>query len=282
MKTKIITFGNFKGGTGKTTNSCMIAYALSKLGKKVLLVDLDPQANATALLLLTRQCQKNEVKAYGSTLMKAIIEDKLDKIITDINDNLHLLPSFSDFAGYPLFLEDKYPHSQVERVFHLKKMLDKYRGEYDYIILDTPPTLSIYTDSAVVCSDGIVIVSQTQERSYVGAQAFVEYLQSLYDEYSSIDFDVIGVLPVLLKNTSAVDKKVLSSMLDTFGEDNVFRNVVKNMERLKRYDLCGIVDRDVNAMSDMHDTKVMALYTDLAEEFINRTDEIRGADNGID
>ena len=122
MACKIVTFGNFKGGTGKTTNSCMIAYELSKLKKKVLLVDLDPQANATSLLLQTRQGQKKEVMAYDSTLMKAITDNTLELIVTDINDYLDLLPSFADFSSYPLFLEGKFK-LQKDRIFYLRNLL---------------------------------------------------------------------------------------------------------------------------------------------------------------
>lgn len=273
MTCKIVTFGNFKGGTGKTTNSCMIAYELSKLKKKVLLVDLDPQANATSLLLQTRQGQKKEVMAYDSTLMKAITDNTLELIVTDINDYLDLLPSFADFSSYPLFLEEKFK-LQTDRIFYLSSLLEPFKANYDYIILDTPPTLSIFTDSAVVSSDAIVIVTQTQERSFVGAQAFVNYLQNFYDLYDNVDFDVAGVLPVLLKNTAPVDKKILKNIKDTFGESNVFKNVVKNMERLKRYDLTGIIDPDINDTFDMHDKKVHQLYINLAKEFILMVDKV--------
>lgn len=274
MKSKIVTIGNFKGGTGKTTNSCMIAYELSCMGFDTLLVDLDPQANATSLFLQTRQGQKNEVKAFDSTLMKAITENNVKGIVTDIKDNLYLLPSFADFSSYPLFLEKKFPNSQKDRIFFMKEMLEEIKDDYDYIIIDTPPTLSLFTDSAIVASDSIVIVSQTQERSFIGAQAFVQYLQEFYDLYDEVDFDVAGILPVLLKNTAPVDKKILQSIIEEFGEENVFNNVVKNMERLKRYDLTGIVDPNINKSSDMHDKKVHKLYTELAKEFIEKVNKV--------
>lgn len=268
----VVTVGNFKGGVGKTTNSCMIAYELSCLGYKTLLIDFDPQGNATSLLLKTRQAQKREVKKFDSTLMTAIADNNIKKIITDIKENLYLIPSFSDFSGYPFFLEQKYPKSQKDRIFHFKKLLDEFKKEYDYIIIDTPPTLSIFTDSAIIASNWIVIATQTQERSFVGAQGFKMYLQELYNLYSNeIDFDTAGVLPVLLKNTSSVDKKILQDIIEEFGDENVFKHVVKNMERLKRYDLRGIIDPNINEDFDMHDKKVHKLYNSLTLEFIERT-----------
>ena len=102
----IVTFGNFKGGTGKTTNSTMIAHALSMKGYKVLLCDQDPQANATSLYLKTKALETDEIVAFNKTLMAAIQEEDLGQIVTEIKENLYLLPSFSDFALYPRFLEN--------------------------------------------------------------------------------------------------------------------------------------------------------------------------------
>lgn len=77
----------------------------------------------------------------------------------------------------------------------------------------------------------------TQEHSCVGAEAFIPYTQELYDTYKSqVDFDILEILPVLLKNTSKVDQTILEQAKTEFGEENIFNNVIKNMERVKRYD----------------------------------------------
>lgn len=269
---KIITFGNFKGGTGKTTNSCMISYQLAKQGYKVLLADLDPQANATALYLKTKQVQNNEVVKFNNTLMNAISDDDISTIVTKIRDNLYLLPSFADFTSYPIFMEKKYPDpdDQYKRAKHFSLLLSKIKDEYDYIIIDTPPTVSLYTDSALMASDSVVIVLQTQERSYVGAEAFISYLQELVQNYKA-DFSISGILPVLLKNNSQVDQSILEQAEEEFDKDNLFRNVVKNMERLKRYDIIGIIDPDLETQKhDLHDMRVDSLYKKITEEFIER------------
>ena len=241
--TKKITFGNFKGGTGKTTNSTLISYHLAKQGFKTLLVDLDPQANATSLLLKTAQNETNEVITFSKTLMTAISEEDLSSIVTPILDNLYLLPSFADFTSYPLYLEKKFPNSQKDS----------------------------YTDTAVVSSDYIVIVLQTQERSFVGAEAFIQYTQEMYNTYKEeVDFDILGILPVLLKNTSKVDQTILEQAKREFGEENIFTNVVKNMERVKRYDMIGITNPDSDVRHDMHDKKVHALYSQITNELLER------------
>lgn len=270
---KVITFGNFKGGTGKTTNSAMMAYMLSKLGYKTLLADLDPQANATSLYLHTKQRITNDIVTFEKTLMSAISDEDLSDIIIEIKDNLYLLPSFADFTSFPLFLEKKFPNSQLDRVLFLKGLIDKIKDDYDFIMIDVPPTLSTYTDSALLASDYTIIVLQTQERSLVGAEAYVGYLQELVDNYDAT-FDILGVLPVLLKNNSKVDEATLNTAKEKFGEENLFRNLVKNMERLKRYDIIGIVDSDLDGKYDIHDKRVMALYKKVTEEMLSRLNEL--------
>ena len=259
----IVTFGNFKGGTGKTTNSTMIAHALSKQGYKVLLCDQDPQANATSLYLKTKALESGEITSFNKTLMAAIQEENLEQIVTEIKENLYLLPSFSDFALYPRFLEKKFPDDTADRVHYFSSLIKPLKKDYDYIFIDVPPTISIITDAALYASDFVVVVLQTQERSLQGAEVFTGYLQSLIDDYGA-DLDIVGILPVLLKNGAAVDLSTLESAREIFGVENLFENVVNNMERLKRFDITGITNED------MHDRKVHKSYETIANEFIAR------------
>lgn len=280
---KKIVFGNFKGGTGKTTNSTMISYHIAKKGYKTLLVDIDPQANATSLLLLTAQNQQKKVIPFETTLMNAIYNKNMKNVITQINEKLFLLPSASDFTAYPLYLETMFPYRdgldlkriQEERNKYLMTLIKEIEDDYDYIIFDIPPTLSVYTDSAVLASDYVVIVMQTHERSLVGAEAFIEYLQNIYDQYN-YDFDILGVLAVLLKNNAIVDQSVLENSKNTFGEKNMFKNIVTHMERLKRYDIIGIKDPDIDEDSDIHDKRVHELYKNVTEEVLERIKVIEG------
>ena len=259
----IVTFGNFKGGTGKTTNSTMIAHALSKKGYKVLLCDQDPQANATSLYLKTKALETDEIVSFNKTLMAAIQEEDLGQIVTEVKENLYLLPSFSDFALYPRFLEKKFPNDPVARVQYFSSLIQPLKKDYDFIFIDVPPTISIITDAALYASDFVVVVLQTQERSLQGAEVFTGYLQSLIDDYGA-NLDIIGILPVLLKNGAAVDLATLENAREIFGEENLFKNIVNNMERLKRFDITGITHED------MHDRRVHKSYAMIADEFIAR------------
>ncbi len=259
----IVTFGNFKGGTGKTTNSTMIAHSLAALGYKVLLCDQDPQANATSLYLKTKAIASDDIVTFNKTLMTAIQEENLEQIVTEIKENLYLLPSFSDFALYPRFLEKKFPEDETARVQYFSTLIQPLKKDYDFIFIDVPPTISIITDAALYASDFVVVVLQTQERSLQGAEVFTGYLQSLIDDYGA-ELDIIGILPVLLKNGAAVDLSTLESAKEIFGEENLFKTVVNNMERLKRFDITGIT------CEDMHDRKVHNSYDTIANEFLTR------------
>lgn len=264
----VVTFGNFKGGTGKTTNSSMLAYALSEMGYKVLLSDQDPQANATGLFIKTKANLSGELFEFEDTLMTAIRNEDLSSIVMEVKENLYLLPSFSDFFLYPNFLEQKFPDSKnpTARVQHFSSLLEPLKKDYDFIFIDVPPTISIISDSALYASDFVVVVMQTHEWSLNGAEIFMDYLLSLIRNYGA-DLELIGVLPVLLKNGAGTDLLTLDKAKETFGEDQLFKYVVKNMERLKRFSIEGITD------NDMHDRRVHKAYREIAEEFLVRHQE---------
>ena len=283
-----ILYGNMKGGVGKTTNSVMTAYQLAKLGYKTLVCDLDPQANATQLLRRTYGLQHGTDLQIDKTMMVALAEENIKSAIVNIMDNLYLLPSSEDFKNYPDFLEMKYmlDKEKVEagnsntlqsemskvkeqRIAYFAQQLAKVRDEYDFVIIDVPPTLSIFTDSAIYATDFVIIVLQTQQRSLDGAETFFEYLQQMYNDYANIDFDILGVLAVLLKNNVGLDNQILKDAEADFGKDMLFNQIIRHMERLKRYDRTGIAEKDLTKY-DMHDTRLHYIYNTLTKEIVAR------------
>lgn len=262
-----ITFGNFKGGTGKTTNSTMVAKTLADKGFKTLLIDMDPQANATNLYLKTKLYLTDEFVVFEKTLMSAIQDNNLQECIINIKENLDVLPSSVDFALFPRFME--HIENYTERVKSFNELLAPLKEIYEYIIIDIPPTISLITDCALYASDYCVIVMQTHERSFQGAEAFLVYIQKeVIDKFHAPTLDVLGVLPVLLKNGAPVDIQTLTVAVETFGKNNVFATTIRNMERLKRYDLTGITNEDV------HDRKVQNVYESLTDEIVNKIREV--------
>lgn len=283
-----ILYGNMKGGVGKTTNSVMTAYQLAKLGYKTLVCDLDPQANATQLLRRTYGLQHETDLQIGKTMMVALTEENIKPAIVNIMDNLYLLSSSEDFKNYPDFLEMKFmldkekiesgdsttlqsEMSKVkeQRIAYFAQQLAKVRDEYDFVIIDVPPTLSIFTDSAIYATDFVIIVLQTQQRSLDGAETFFEYLQQMYNDYANIDFDILGVLAVLLKNNVGLDNQILKDAETDFGKDMLFNQIIRHMERLKRYDRTGIAEKDLTKY-DMHDTRLHYIYNTLTKEIVAR------------
>lgn len=263
MSAKILTFGNFKGGTGKTTNSTMIGFELSNRNKKVLLLDLDPQGNATNLYLKTKSTLDGEVVIFDTTLMSAIKNKDLSSAIINIKENLDVLPSATDFSLFPRYME--FLPNYEDRVRYLSTLIEPLRNKYDYIIIDIPPTISLITDSALFMSDYCIIVLQTHERSLQGAEAFINYIQNdVINKFKAPTLDVLGVLPVLLKNGAPVDVSTLENAKNEFGEENMFQTTIRNMERLKRYDITGITDED------MHDKRVSQVYIEVTDELLQR------------
>ena len=283
-----ILYGNMKGGVGKTTNSVMTAYQLAKLGYKTLVCDLDPQANATQLLGRTYGLQHGTDLQINKTMMVALTEENIKSAIVNIMDNLYLLPSSEDFKNYPDFLEMKFmldkekiesgdsttlqsEMSKVkeQRTTYFAQQLAKVRDDYDFVIIDVPPTLSIFTDSAIYATDFVIIVLQTQQRSLDGAETFFEYLQQMYNDYANIDFDILGVLAVLLKNNVGLDNQILKDAETDFGKDMLCNQIIRHMERLKRYDRTGIAEKGLTKY-DMHDTRLHYIYNTLTKEIVAR------------
>lgn len=207
--------------------------------------------------------------------MLALSEEDVESAIVKVMDNLYLLPSDADFTDYPDFLEQTFMSNEEnykeKRTSYFSKQLSKVKDNYDFVIVDVPPTLSIYTDSAVYAADDIIIVLQTQQDSLDGAIAFFKYLQKIFDKYHAINFDILGILPVLLENRAGLDSQILKDAKATFGKENVFKNIIKHMERLKRFGRVGIADKDAEyGKGDFHDIKVHYVYNKLTDEILDR------------
>ena len=218
--------------------------------------------------------EKKELK-IEKTMMLALSEEDVESAIVKVMDNLYLLPSDADFTDYPDFLDQTFMPNEdnykEKRTSYFSKQLSKVKDNYDFVIVDVPPTLSIYTDSAVYAADDIIIVLQTQQDSLDGAIAFFKYLQKIFDKYHAINFDILGILPVLLENRAGLDSQILKDAKATFGKENVFKNIIKHMERLKRFGRVGIADKDAEyGKGDFHDIKVHYVYNKLTDEILDR------------
>lgn len=263
---KVLSFANFKGGVGKTSTTALVGWNLAKMGKKVLMIDFDAQANLTSIMLKSRG-GADDIISIETSLMHAVSNDiPLNAIKLSIADNIDLIPNAVDFAMYPRFLEKSFAREK-DRVAFFKKKVNEIKEDYDFVFIDVPPTLSLLNDTAFYSCDEIIIVLQTQERSLTGAEVFISYLQETLIDVFNADLDVSGVLPVLSKKGAKVDLVVLEEAKKEFGEHNVFASTISLMERVKRMDMTGITD------SDIHDRKVHEAFGAVARELLSRLGE---------
>lgn len=262
--TKIITFGNFKGGVGKTTNATQVAYELSKRGANTLLLDLDPQANATNIMLKTKVNLTDKIDQFDSSLMAAIQNKDLSKALVNITSNLDLIGSSSDFSLFPRVMEKQFS-KYIDRVKYLNELLSPITKNYDYVIIDVPPTISLITDAALYASDWCVIVMQTQQQALDGASAFIQYMQQeVIDTYKAPSLDLVGILPVLIQPGAPVDNLTLQNAEEEFGQDNILPTSIHQMQRLKRYGVTGITN------DSRYDEKVFEVYKQVVNDILNR------------
>lgn len=258
-----ITIGNQKGGVGKTTNTTLISYTLATMGLKVLVADLDPQSNATKSLMLTKSTNNpNEVATINKTIMRGVQDRDLTDLPIKIIPNLYLLPSFIDFEDFAKHLY-KNTDSEKEEDFFLEPLFKPLKNNFDLILIDVPPLTPEVTKNAVTMSDYVLISLQTQERSLTGAENYIKTLSKLKAKYN-LPIDIIGILQVLHQNRGTVDQFIMNNAKEEFGKESIFKTVVPQMERIKRFDINGIRNKD------QFDKKVLSLYRTVTEELLTR------------
>lgn len=261
MTGKVYVVGNFKGGVGKTKTGTMLAYESAfEKKRKTLLIDLDPQGNATSILAKTGNISK-----IDKSITEGFKNGNLKNEIVPIIENLDLIPSNTSFRNLSKILISLFPDDENKQIFYLSELLQPLKEEYGAIYIDVPPTISDYSDNAMLAADYCIIVLQTQELSLDGAQTYIAYMQYLADTYNS-QLDVLGLIPMMLRKGGRVDEKVLNQAKDMYG-NNVLSTIVKYQERLKVYDVEGInVNYNINGKVDMWDMKAHKLFIDVLDE----------------
>jgi chromosome partitioning protein len=254
---RTIAINNFKGGVSKSSTTLGLAYILSqKLGYNTLVVDLDPQADTTDTLLLT--FQKNSKKDLYYTLKD---NDSINESLVSLNQSLDLIPSNFNMIGFPHLLEDL-NYSRTSGATIIDKYISPIKENYDFILIDTPPTISDYSSNAIYACDYSLIVMQTHKRSYKAVEKFISYLAKFQDAYQK-DFEVLGILPVMFKKDGKVDNQVIAEAENEYGE-YLFDKCVYQRDRVKRWDVTGITDED------HHDRKTLKMYQDITENLIEK------------
>lgn len=260
---KIITIANFKGGVGKTITTVLFSYLLAeKKDKKVLLVDFDPQGNASDRLFKTYGKSFDDVQV---SIFQAIKEKDLAPAIVECSNNLHVIPSQADLRYFTRLLNAEFGFDYDLYPYMLDALLEPLKAEYDYIFIDVPPTISDYTDNALVAADYLAVVIQTHEEALSSAETFIPYVEELLTNIES-PIKLVAAFPVLMNADGRTDQFILAEAKKVFG-NYLTENVIKIRERIKAWGVIGIKDED------MHDKDVLKIYGDLLDEFLHKMEE---------
>jgi chromosome partitioning protein len=217
---KIITVCNQKGGTGKTTTAINLAAYLASSGKKVLLVDLDPQANATSGIGL------NKHKVQKSTYHVLLEEMELAAVLQDTAiENLLIAPSNLDLTGAEVELV-----GALGREYRLKRAMSKEKENFDFIVIDLPPSLGLLTINGLCAADSVLIPVQCEYYALEGLSQLVNTIRLVKDNLNP-NLAIEGVLLTMADYRTNLTKEVIQEARNFFKE-KVYTTVIPRNVRL--------------------------------------------------
>jgi chromosome partitioning protein; transcriptional regulator len=250
---RVIAVTNQKGGVGKTTTSINVAYFLSKMGKRTLIIDFDPQGNATSGLGIDKQ-------ELGATMTEVIMRQiRLAKVVlpTEYKD-LYLAPSTSHLANTEVEL------AQADgRFARLREALNGVI-DYDYIIIDSPPSLSLLTVNGLVAADYVLLPVQAEFYALEGLGQLLESMK-LIRKGLNPSLKLLGVLPTMMDSRTTLSSQVYDEIKKYFP-DKIFKTTIPRNIRLAEAPShgapVGVYDRF---------SKGSRAYKALAKEIVERT-----------
>jgi chromosome partitioning protein len=246
---KIISLLNHKGGVGKTTSTINIGAGLVELGKKVLLIDLDPQANLTLSLGIPRQ---------PITIYEAIRgESDLDPYT--VKPGLDVVISTLDLSSAEMELI-----SEAGREYILREIFDPLRDDYDYIIIDCPPSLGLLTLNALTASDYVIIPLQTQFLAMQGLAKIKQVIQKVRLRLNK-GLEICGVVATMYDARKVLNRDVVETIQKYFGPQ-VFETYIRDNVSLAEAPAHG---KDIFAYS--RSSSGAKDYMNLAQEIVQRT-----------
>ncbi len=255
MPTKVIAVANQKGGVGKTTTAVNLAACVAAVGRRVLLFDLDPQANATSGLGLE--------KAEGASAYRVLLGDGglIEKIKNTAFERLDVVPSEVDLCGADFELARAEDHLQrVTRALQPVRDLDRF----DVIFIDCPPSLGILTLNAFAAADGVLVPLQCEYYALEGISMLNRVMSQLHDNGVNSRLELTGVVMTMFDGRTRLAQQVVSEVREHFG-DRVFETVIPRTTRLAEAPSFGkpIIHYDKYSSG-------AAAYELLAQEFLAR------------
>ena len=250
---KVIAFSNQKGGVGKTTTCVNMSSCLAMMGKKVLILDLDPQGNATTGLGINKGAVKNSL--YHVLIDEVDIKDAT--INTEI-ENLDIVPSTIDLAGAEVELV--YLKEREKRLCQAVKKASKI---YDYITIDCPPSLGLLTINALTCSDSVIIPIQCEYYALEGLSQLMNSIK-LVKKHLNSKLSIDGVSLTMYDGRAIVSRQIAEEIRKFFGK-KVFNTVIPRNIRVSEAPSHGVPVM-------LHDQRCSGAkaYVELTKEFLTK------------
>jgi chromosome partitioning protein len=254
--TKIVSLVNQKGGVGKTTTAINLAASLAACERKVLLVDLDPQANATSGVGIG----KNEEKSMYNVLTEGM---KIREVIRQTElSTFFIAPSAVDLVGAELELSDA-----IGREFHLRRALQDIDGEFDYVLLDSPPSLGLLTINGLTAANTVLVPLQCEYFALEGISQLVNTVERVRDLLNP-GLEIEGIVLTMYDDRMNLSKQVAEEVRTHFTS-KVYETIIPRNVRLGEAPSFGkpIILYDIRSRGS-------EAYVSLAKEFIQRAENV--------
>ena len=251
---KIIAVANQKGGVGKTTTSVNLSSLLAKKGKKVVLLDADPQGNATSGLGVDKNVEKS---LYDVLVNEEPVENTLQDTI---EKNLKICPSNVNLAGAEVELV-----SQMSREHRLKEKLDQIKDKYDYIFIDCPPSLGLITLNSFTAADSVLIPVQCEYYALEGLGQLINTI-NLVKKHLNKSLEIEGAVLTMYDIRTNLSNQVVKEVKKYF-DDKVYKTVIPRNVRLSEAPSFGMPITTYDPKS-----KGARSYEKLAKEFLKAED----------
>ena len=253
--TKIISIANQKGGVGKTTTSINLSTVIAKKGRKTLLIDADPQGNATSGLGINKEVEKSIYDVI-------ISEEKLEDVILDTNvKNLKICPANINLAGAEVELV-----SLMSREHRLKERIDEIKDKFDYIIIDCPPSLGLITLNAFTASNSVLIPVQCEYYALEGLGQLINTV-NLVKRHLNKDIEIEGAVLTMYDARTNLSNQVVKEVKRYF-EDKVYKTIIPRNVKLSEAPSFGMPITIYDSKS-----KGAKCYEKLAKEVLKKNEE---------